>query len=341
MLMVALLPAFILRSATGGTATILLVVGTLVFDALIRRQRKWLRYEREYTKLKILLSEEAVEDFYTESQEATKSPSDLDELARFGDRDAATSNPVHYLRYLWLRHHLREFPKTKGGRVLDLGTKFGLMISALNRSGASVVAADIDYESVKAAHQLHPDLPFLCSDAQAVSLRSNQFDLINFSEVLEHLSNPLAALGEIRRCLKPGGFYVLTTDNRHGLIWDEWLNLIVVFQRVFGLWYPRSLPPPGLIWEDQDSGMAFYHTDFHRRELIQWIREAGLEVLYLRSYQQFGEIDRLLLEVFPRWNERQAAKVLFLMDRILATIPIVRHLGLHWFIIGRRPKVLE
>jgi 2-polyprenyl-3-methyl-5-hydroxy-6-metoxy-1,4-benzoquinol methylase len=284
------------------------------------------------------LSEEAVEDFYTESKEATKSPPDLDEEARFGDRDAGTSNPVHYLRYLWLQHHLQEFPQTREGRVLDLGTKFGLMISALNRPSASVIAADIDFESVKTAHRLHPALLFLCSDAQAVSLRSHQFDIINFSEVLEHLSNPLAALKEIRRCLKPEGLFILTTDNRHGLTWEEWLNPVVLLQRVLGLWTPRSLPPPNLIWEDQDSGMAFYHTDFHRRELKQWIREAGLSVVSLRSYQQFGEIDRLLLKVFPRWNERQAAKVLFVMDRILAITPIARYLGLHWFIIGRRPK---
>jgi hypothetical protein len=87
--------------------------------------------------------------------------------------------------------------------------------------------------------------------------------------------------------------------------------------------------------------MAFYHTDFHRGELKQWIKEAGLEVVSLRSYQLFGEIDRLLLKVFPRWNERQAAKVLFVMDRILAITPIARYLGMHWFIIGRRPKLPE
>ena len=78
MLIIALLPTFIFRSTTGVSSTILLVVGTFVFDALIRRQRKWVRYEGEYTRLKRLLSEEAVEDFYTESKEATKSPPDPD-----------------------------------------------------------------------------------------------------------------------------------------------------------------------------------------------------------------------------------------------------------------------
>jgi len=39
------------------------------------------------------------------------------------------------------------------------------------------------------------------------------FDLVIFTEIIEHLTNPFFALSEIRRVLKPGGWLLITTPN--------------------------------------------------------------------------------------------------------------------------------
>lgn len=51
-------------------------------------------------------------------------------------------------------------------------------------------------------------------ETMRLSQNDDAFDVVLFCEVLEHMTNdPLAALAEIKRVLKPGGYLVLTTPN--------------------------------------------------------------------------------------------------------------------------------
>jgi SAM-dependent methyltransferase len=54
-------------------------------------------------------------------------------------------------------------------------------------------------------------------DLTRLSYGDSMFDLVITSETLEHVPDVDAALGEIRRVLKPGGFHVFTTP----VIWDR------------------------------------------------------------------------------------------------------------------------
>lgn len=51
--------------------------------------------------------------------------------------------------------------------------------------------------------------------AEALPFPTNSFDLATANMVFEHLSDPVAALAEIRRVLVPGGVLVAITPNRH------------------------------------------------------------------------------------------------------------------------------
>lgn len=53
-----------------------------------------------------------------------------------------------------------------------------------------------------------PSVPH--EDIQALSLSDGSFDIVITSETLEHVPDPIRALGEIRRVLKPGGAHVFT-----------------------------------------------------------------------------------------------------------------------------------
>ena len=41
------------------------------------------------------------------------------------------------------------------------------------------------------------------------------FDIVSFFEVLEHQADPAAFLSEVRACLRPRGFIVLSVPNRN------------------------------------------------------------------------------------------------------------------------------
>ncbi|MFH1539011.1 MAG: class I SAM-dependent methyltransferase [bacterium] len=116
---------------------------------------------------------------------------------------------------------LGDFPS---GRVLDAGASPAHLSALLQRAGCGVTAID-----------LYPDSPFVQDRgaprknlfrelnihvvqhdiaAGNFPLEDNSFDAALFTEVLEHIrGNPLPALEEIRRVLRPGGRLYLTTPN--------------------------------------------------------------------------------------------------------------------------------
>jgi ubiquinone/menaquinone biosynthesis C-methylase UbiE len=51
-------------------------------------------------------------------------------------------------------------------------------------------------------------------DVEHLPFRDNSFTLVSANMVLEHVSNPLATLREVRRALAPGGIFLFHTTNR-------------------------------------------------------------------------------------------------------------------------------
>lgn len=98
------------------------------------------------------------------------------------------------------------------GRVLDLGCGDGRTAVALQSAGWTVVAMDQDPASIAAARVAG------ATDARVGTINDlpdteERFDAVVLSHVIEHLVEPIAALVEIRRHLRPGGQLVILTPN--------------------------------------------------------------------------------------------------------------------------------
>ena len=135
---------------------------------------------------------------------------------------------ISYLTYSWTR-----FLKTKSlieesrslsrnTRVLDLGAHWLHQTALYSMSGCQVTAADMPLSMVRpctlslAKHfgiQLHRYESL--EDASALEgLPSDSYDIVLFSEVLEHLTcNPVNLWKGVHRVLKTGGVIVVTTPN--------------------------------------------------------------------------------------------------------------------------------
>ena len=103
----------------------------------------------------------------------------------------------------------------RGAHILEVGSVPGQFTAMLKLLGFDVHGVDLDPSRVADFWQKYA-LPIEKVDIeqQALPFADGTFDVAIFAEVLEHLRiNPLHALSEIRRVLKPGGRIILSTPN--------------------------------------------------------------------------------------------------------------------------------
>ena len=93
----------------------------------------------------------------------------------------------------------KAFASLKPGVVLDVG-------SSLSPYKKFIPATE--YLRLDVNENTKPDL---CCDLHDIQWKSDYFDTVIATEVLEHLCDPQRAVDEIRRVLKPGGVCILST----------------------------------------------------------------------------------------------------------------------------------
>jgi 2-polyprenyl-6-hydroxyphenyl methylase / 3-demethylubiquinone-9 3-methyltransferase len=104
----------------------------------------------------------------------------------------------------------------EGRTALDVGCGAGLLCEPLARLGALVTGVDAAPENIDAA-KAHGTLSRLDIDYRAGELAEQglgTFDLVICMEVIEHVSDPAAFVGQLTAHLKPGGLLILSTPNR-------------------------------------------------------------------------------------------------------------------------------
>lgn len=106
----------------------------------------------------------------------------------------------------------------KGRKILDLGCNIGNYSHVLAKRDAQARIIGVDYadDLIEIAGDLYKDIPnvsFRLMEAAHLQFDDNEFDSAILLEVIEHLYDPISALKEIYRVLKPQGELILSTNN--------------------------------------------------------------------------------------------------------------------------------
>jgi ubiquinone/menaquinone biosynthesis C-methylase UbiE len=153
--------------------------------------------------------------------------------------------------------------------LLDVGCGPGTVTADLARilAGGDVVGVDASRLVLDAARSHAQALGFANvrfeqANAYELPFDDDTFDVVYAHQLLQHLSDPVAALREMRRVAKPGGLVAVRDADYAAMAWypesaglTEWNTLYHEVTHAYGF--------------EPDAG----------RRLLSWVQEAGLEVL--------------------------------------------------------------
>jgi SAM-dependent methyltransferase len=102
-----------------------------------------------------------------------------------------------------------------GGRFLDVGCGLGDESVGFTGDGRFVVGVDYDQPTAARAVGVHGDrgLRAECADGSMLGLRSDAFDDVCSSHLIEHFTEPEHHVREVSRVLAPGGTAYFLTPN--------------------------------------------------------------------------------------------------------------------------------
>jgi SAM-dependent methyltransferase len=202
-------------------------------------------------------------------------------------RDFAANLPPEAKRDYFRLHRYRfeallaAVPLRAGARALEIGVNPGLCTELLVRAGYQVYGTDLFPEHrIELWQRLGVEVRRWNIDTQECPYPEQSFDLIFFSEVIEHLANPpIDALRDIGSRLVPGGYLVITTPNQfylksrmrtladillgrpfdHDGEFQRWANLksearYYTHSRLFTMWQLR--------WMCEQAGLRVSRTEF-------------------------------------------------------------------------------
>ena len=169
---------------------------------------------------------------------------------------------------------------TSGMDLLDVGCGPGTITIDLATRVAPGRTVGVDVEAPladarAAARVADVEVDFRLGDAYALEFDDDSFDVVHAHQMLHHLTDPVAALREMRRVCRPGGTVSLRETDYEGFAWypafegfDRWIATYLEISRGNG-----AEPAAG-------------------RRLRSWAMEAGLtELASTASVWCFSEPD--------------------------------------------------
>ena len=255
----------------------------------------------------------------------------------------------HQMRYQLLADQVRAHVSGPTD-VLDLGCGAALVADLVADLPVRYTGLDYGDHHITSAAKRHHDTDgpltatFVRGDAEHLPFADASFDVVVWSEVIEHLMRPELAVWEVARVLRPGGVLVMTTNNASEMPLRFPLSDPLAFlEKALGfrhdwlishrpwVWpWPidRSILPEGApdVWVP--------HTWHKQAETRRLLAAAGLVTEHASTFE-FPPPQSASAKRLDQWGEpgRRLADVI---EATCQALPLVNRLGCHLLMVARR-----
>jgi SAM-dependent methyltransferase len=107
--------------------------------------------------------------------------------------------------------------------ILEIGSGTGNLLRRLVDEGHRAQGVEINRTLIAEGRRWHGELPIQAVDGVKLPFPDASFDVVLSFDVFEHIPDSDGHLAEVRRVLRPGGYYLMQTPNK-------WTN--VVFETI-------------------------------------------------------------------------------------------------------------
>lgn len=254
----------------------------------------------------------------------------------------------HQMRYDLVaaaaREHLQD-----GGRLLDLGCGAALVADRLADLPVNYVGLDYGDHHITSAAERHDvvsrlQASFVRGDAERLPFADASFDVVVWSEVIEHLMRPELAVWEVARVLRTDGHLVMTTNNASEMPLRFPLSDPGAFlEKALGFRHDALISHRPWVWPwpvdrallpEGSPDVWLPHTWHKQAETARVLAAAGLDTVSASTFE------------FPppqsasaRWLDARGPLGRRLVDALEAACqatPLLNRLGCHLLLVARR-----
>jgi 2-polyprenyl-6-hydroxyphenyl methylase/3-demethylubiquinone-9 3-methyltransferase len=261
----------------------------------------------------------------------------------------------HEMRYDLVAAAVREHLPARGA-VLDVGCGGGLVAERLKDVAASYVGVDIPARSLQLAAQDRVAgealrTAWASASGDGLPFPDATFDVVVFSEVIEHLLRPELAVWEIGRVLRPGGVLVMTTNNASEMPGRSPLtHLFAWLEKALGATRPGLISLRPWVWPQPvdpaftspgSAPVYLAHTHHIYGETRTLFAQAGLATVRWSTFE-FPPPQSATSARLERWGAA-GRRTVDVIEAVASRTPLVRRLGCHLMVVSRKvgPPVAE
>lgn len=227
----------------------------------------------------------------------------------------------------------------KNAHVLEVASGWRLDGLEIALAGKHITAIDLSEEAMPICKSLAKQagvadkFTYATADAANLPFKDNTFDGAFIAASIHHLPDPLIALKEMARVVKPGSPVVLGVEPNRWPYYSVYPILAPL------KWVIRKIRkrPYDSIADDQTKGFTI-------KTFTKLYNDAGLNleetqrVKYVEEfYDKILQLQKLF-RIAPPDSDKSGLESVREFDKKVSEIPGIRTLNWHWNAVGRKPK---